>query len=34
VHGITGLIEMRDSELRDPDDFLLRDATGEKEKER
>jgi hypothetical protein len=34
VHGITGQIEMRDSELRDPDDFLLRDATGEKEKER
>ena len=34
VHGLTGRIEMRDGTLRDPDDFLLRDATGEKEAER
>jgi hypothetical protein len=34
VHGLTGRVELRDGALRDPDDFLLRDATGEKEQER
>jgi prepilin-type N-terminal cleavage/methylation domain-containing protein len=34
VHGLTARIEMRDGTLRDPDDFLLRDITGEKEQER
>jgi type II secretory pathway pseudopilin PulG len=29
VYGLTGRVEVRDGALRDPDDFLLRDATGE-----
>jgi len=34
VHGLTGRVEVRDGALRDPDDFLLRDATGEEIEER
>jgi type II secretory pathway pseudopilin PulG len=34
VHGLTGRVEVRDGSLRDPDDFLLRDATGEEIEER
>lgn len=34
VHGLTGRVEVRDGALRDPDDFLLRDATGEEVEER
>jgi prepilin-type N-terminal cleavage/methylation domain-containing protein len=34
VHGLTGRVELRDGTLRDPDDFLLRNADGEKEAER
>jgi prepilin-type N-terminal cleavage/methylation domain-containing protein len=34
VHGLSGTVELRDGALRDPEDFLLRDATGEKEQER
>ena len=34
VHGLTGRVEVRDGALRDPDDFLLRDATGEETEER
>lgn len=33
-HGLTGRIELRDGTVRDPDEFLFRDATGEKEAER
>lgn len=34
VHGLTGRVEVRDGALRSPDDFLLRDATGEEVNER
>jgi prepilin-type N-terminal cleavage/methylation domain-containing protein len=34
IHGLTGRVEMRDGVLNDADDFLMRDATGEKEAER
>lgn len=34
VHGLTGRIEIRDGELRSPDDHMLRDATGERTEER
>ena len=34
VSGLTGMVEMRDGALRDPEDFLMRDATGEKVQER
>ncbi len=31
VHGLTGRVELRDGELRDPDDFMNLDALGERE---
>lgn len=34
VHGLTGRIEFRDEELRDPNDHMMRDATGDKAEER
>ena len=34
VHGLTGRIELRDSELRDVDEHMLRDAMGEKSEKR
>lgn len=34
VHGLTGRVEFRDEELRDPNDHMMRDATGEKSEER
>lgn len=34
VHGLTGRVDVQDSAVRDPDAFLFRDATGEREAER
>lgn len=34
VHGLTGRIEIRDGELRDPNDHMMRDAVGERIEER
>ena len=34
VHGLTGRVELRDGEMRDPDEHMLRDAEGDKEEER
>jgi prepilin-type N-terminal cleavage/methylation domain-containing protein len=34
VHGLTGRVEMRDGELSDPNDHMMRDASGERTEER
>lgn len=34
IHGVTGRVEIRDGELRDPDDHMLRDAQGDRLEER
>lgn len=34
LHGLTGRVEIRDGEVRNPDDHLLRNAKGETEEER
>lgn len=34
VHGLTGRVEVRDEPVRNPDEFLMRDATGERTEER
>ena len=34
VHGLTGRVEIRPGALRDPDDHMLRDAKGERARER
>lgn len=34
VHGLTGRIELRDDELRDPDTHMMRDALGNKAEKR
>ena len=34
LHGLTGRVEVKDGEPRDPDDHLLRNAKGEDEAER
>ncbi len=34
VHGLTGRVELRDGELRDPNDHMMRDAAGDRMEER
>jgi hypothetical protein len=34
VWGLTGRVELQDGAIRDPDDFLYRDAEGEESEER
>ncbi len=34
IHGVTGRVEVRDGTMRNPDDHMLRDATGDRVQER